>query len=88
MKKTFALVLLAIMVIGCGPKMATKDTLDALAEARAALEAAEAKITNLTEEQGALETMMTELTADIEKLETDIGMLQDKINTRCKGRMK
>ncbi|KPJ73848.1 hypothetical protein AMJ52_02850 [candidate division TA06 bacterium DG_78] len=88
MKKTLALVLLAIVVIGCGPKMATKETLNALAEARAALEAAEAKITELTEEQGTLEAMMADLTADIEKLESDIGVLQDKINTRCKGRVK
>jgi peptidoglycan hydrolase CwlO-like protein len=88
MKKTLALVLLAIVVIGCGPKMATKETMDALAEARAALEAAEAKIEEMTEEKGALEAMMADLTADIEKLEGDIDMLQNKINTRCKGRVK
>lgn len=88
MKKTFALVLLAIVVVGCGPKMATKETLDALAEGRAALEAAEAKIMELTEGKEILEAMKTDLILEIEKLENEIEIVQNKVETHCKGRMK
>lgn len=88
MKKIFALVLLAIVVVSCGPKMAKKETMEALAEARVALEAAESKIMELTEEKDALEEMKTDIIIEIEKLENEIEVLQDKVNTNCKGRMK
>jgi peptidoglycan hydrolase CwlO-like protein len=84
MKKIFAVVLLAILIIGCGPKMASKETLDVLAEARAALEAAESRIADLEDEIATLESMKSELAMEIQKLENDIEEVQSKIDTRCK----
>jgi peptidoglycan hydrolase CwlO-like protein len=90
MTKILLVFMLAILVVGCGPKMAKKETLDVLAEARAALEAAEARISELEAEKAALEAQYTALNDEIGKMEDEIGKLQNKIDTRCKktGRKK
>ncbi len=84
MKKILAVLLLAIVIIGCGPSMAKKETLDALAEARAALEAAQAKITELENAMDDLRAKKTELEQEINGLEEEIGTLQNKIDKHCK----
>ena len=84
MKKILAVLLLAIVIIGCGPKMAKQETLDSLAEARAALDAAEAKIAELEGEMQALKATKAELEADMTQLEQDIEMLQANIDKHCK----
>ncbi len=84
MKQIFAVLLLAIVLIGCGPKMAKQETLDALMEARAALEAAEAKIAELEGEMDALKTRKAELELTLKELETEIGTLEDNIEKRCR----
>jgi len=87
MKKILAVVILAVLIIGCGPQMAKKETLNALFEARAALAAAQAKITDLT---SALQTQKADLEKEIAKLEADIAGVQNKIDAHCTktGRMK
>jgi len=84
MKKILAVLLFAVLIIGCGPKMAKQETLDALAEARAALEAAQARITDLGNEKAALEAQMSEIEQGIANLNEEIEIVQHKIDTRCK----
>ncbi|KPK72791.1 hypothetical protein AMJ87_03685 [candidate division WOR_3 bacterium SM23_60] len=84
MKKILAVLLLAIVIIGCGPKMAKQETLDALAEARAALDAAQAKIAELEGEMQALKDKKAELESDMTQLAQDIEMLQANIDKHCK----
>ena len=84
MKKILAVLLLAIVIMSCGTKMAKQETLDALAEARAALDAAEVKIAELEAEMQALKDKKAELQADMMSLEEGIEMLQSKINEHCK----
>ena len=84
MKKILAVLLLAIVIIGCGPKMAKQETLDALAEARAALEAAEAKIAELESEMQMLKNRKAELQSEMTKLAKDIETLQAKVDKHCK----
>ncbi len=84
MKKILAVLLLTIVVIGCGPKMANQETLDALAEARAALEAAQSKIAELEAEFDELPSMKMALESEIANLNSQIDELQNKIDTRCK----
>ena len=84
MKRILAVLLLAIVIIGCGSKMAKQETLDALAEARAALDAAEAKIAGLEGEMRALKDKKAELESEMTKLAQDIEMLQAKIDKHCK----
>jgi len=83
MRKTLALLFLAVLIIGCGPKMAKQETLDALAEARAALEAAQARLADLEAEKEMLETQRAELDHMMTELQEEIDMLQTKIDTRC-----
>jgi len=83
MKKILAVLLLAIVLIGCGPKMAKQETLDALAEARAALDAAQAKIAELEDTLADLQAQKSALTDEISGLEQDIADLEMKIDTRC-----
>jgi predicted nucleic acid-binding Zn-ribbon protein len=83
MKKILAVLLLAIVLIGCGPKMAKQETLDALAEARAALDAAQAKIAELEDTLADLQAQKAALTDEISGLEQDIADLEMKIDTRC-----
>ena len=61
MRKTLALLFLAVLIIGCGPKMAQQETLDAIAEARAALEAAQTRLADLEADKEALEAQRAEL---------------------------
>ncbi len=84
MKKILAVLLLVIIIIGCGSKMAKQETLDALAEARDALDAAEAKIAGLEGEMQVLNDRKAELESDMTKLAQDIEMLQTKIDKHCK----
>ena len=84
MKKMLAVLLLAIIVVGCGPKMATQETLDALNEARAALEAAQAKIAELEGAIDELRAQKAALEQEIIELEDNIGTLQSKIDKNCK----
>ncbi len=84
MKKILAVLLLAIVIIGCGPKMAKQETLDALAEARAALDAAEAKVAELEAEMQALKDKKAMLDMDMMSLAEEIEMLQKKIDEHCK----
>ncbi len=84
MKKILAVLLLTIVVIGCGPKMANQETLDALAETRAALEAAQSKIAELEAEFDELTSMKMALESEIANLNSQIEELQNKIDTRCK----
>ncbi len=84
MKKILAVLLLAIVVIGCGPKMATQETLDALAEARAALESAQTRIAELEDEFDELTSMKMKLENEIADLNSQIDELQGKIDKRCK----
>jgi peptidoglycan hydrolase CwlO-like protein len=83
MKKILAVLLLAIVLIGCGPKMAKQETLDALAEARAALDAAQAKIADFEDTLAELQAQKTALTDEIAGLEQEIADLEMKIDTRC-----
>jgi predicted nucleic acid-binding Zn-ribbon protein len=83
MKKILAVLLLAIVLIGCGPKMAKQETLDALAEARAALDAAQAKIAELEDTLADLQAQKAALTDEISGLEQDIADIEMKIDTRC-----
>lgn len=84
MKKILAVLLLAIVVIGCGPKMATQETLDALAEARAALESAQTRIAELGAEFDELTSMKMKLENEIADLNSQIDELQSNIDKRCK----
>ena len=84
MRKILAVILLAIVIIGCGPKMATQETLDALNEARAALEAAQAKIADLEGAIDELNAQKAALEQEIMDLEEEIGTLQSKIDKNCK----
>ncbi|HEC78782.1 MAG TPA: hypothetical protein ENI34_06530 [candidate division WOR-3 bacterium] len=84
MKKMVAVILLAIVIIGCGPKMAKQETLDALNEARAALEAAQTRISELQGEIDALKARKAQLEEEISGLEAEVQALQEKIDTRCK----
>ena len=83
MKKILAVLLLAIVLIGCGPKMAKQETLDALAEARAALDAALARIAELEDTLVDMQAQRAALTDEIAGLEQDIADLEMKIDTRC-----
>jgi peptidoglycan hydrolase CwlO-like protein len=83
MKKAVALLFLAVLIIGCGPKMAKQETLDALAEARAALEAAQTRLDDLQAERDQLEARRTELEQMMQDLQAEIDMLQNNIDTRC-----
>ena len=83
MKKILAVLLLAIVLIGCGPKMAKQETLDALAEARAALESALARIAELEDTLADMQAQKTALTDEIAGLEQEIADLEMKIDTRC-----
>ena len=83
MRKTVALLFLAILIVGCGPKMAKQETLDALAEARTALEAAQVKLADLQAQKDALTARRTELETLMADLQAEIDMLQAKIDTRC-----
>jgi peptidoglycan hydrolase CwlO-like protein len=83
MKKMLAILLLAIVVIGCGPKMAKQETLDAIAEARAALEAAQTNITELQGEIDALTAQRAELEQTIKGMEEETATIENKIDTRC-----
>jgi peptidoglycan hydrolase CwlO-like protein len=83
MRKTLALLFLAVLIIGCGPKMAKQETLDALAEARAALEAAQARLADLEAEKEMLEMQKAELEQMMTELQEEVDMLQTKIDTRC-----
>ncbi|UCG91021.1 MAG: hypothetical protein JSV97_07995 [candidate division WOR-3 bacterium] len=84
MKKILAVLLFAVLIIGCGPKMAKQETLDTIAEARAALEAAQARIAELEAERSALEARMAELEQGIMDMNEEIDIVQDKIDTKCK----
>ncbi|MBA7656867.1 hypothetical protein ES703_64794 [subsurface metagenome] len=84
MKKMLAVLLLAVVIIGCGPKMAKEETMDAIAEARAALEAAQANIIELENEIDALSAQKTEFAQTIKDLEEEIAIIENKIDTRCK----
>lgn len=84
MKKILAVLLLAIVIIGCGSKMAKQETLDALAEARAALDAAEAKVAELEAEMQALKDKKAMLDAEMMSLAEEMEMLQKKIDEHCK----
>lgn len=83
MRKTVALLFLAVLIIGCGPKMAKQETLDALAEARAALEAAQARFADLQAERDALELRRAEREHIVKDLQDEVDMLQAKIDARC-----
>jgi len=83
MKKILAVLILAIVLIGCGPKMAKQETLDALAEARAALDAAQAKIAELEDTLAGQQAQKDALTDEIAGLEQEIADLEMKIDTRC-----
>lgn len=83
MKKMLAVLLLAVVIIGCGPKMAKEETMDAIAEARAALEAAQANIIELENEIDALSAQKTEFAQTIKDLEEEIATIENKIDTRC-----
>ncbi len=84
MNKILGILLLAIVVIGCGPKMAKQETMDALMEARAALEAAQSRIAELEGEMDALKTRKAELEKALGDIETEIATLEDKIEKRCR----
>jgi len=84
MKKMLAVLLLAVVIIGCGPKMAKEETMDAIAEARAALEAAQANIIELENEIDALSAQKTEFAQTIKDIEEEIATIENKIDTRCK----
>ncbi|TET61198.1 MAG: hypothetical protein E3J47_05585 [Candidatus Stahlbacteria bacterium] len=84
MKKMLAVLLLAVVIIGCGPKMAKEETMDAIAEARAALEAAQANIIELENEIDALSAQKTEFAQTIKDIEEEIAIIENKIDTRCK----
>lgn len=84
MKKMLAVLLLAVVIIGCGPKMAKEETMDAIAEARTALEAAQANIIELENEIDALSAQKTEFAQTIKDLEEEIAIIENKIDTRCK----
>jgi len=84
MKKMLAVLLLAVVIIGCGPKMAKEETMDAIAEARAALEAAQANIIELENEIDALSAQKTEFAQTIKDIEEEIAIIENKLDTRCK----
>ncbi len=84
MQKVFLVLLLCLLVVGCGPKWAKKETMDALNEARAALQGAEAKVGTLENEKAQLIAQKSALEQDIANLSAEIDALQTKIDTRCK----
>jgi peptidoglycan hydrolase CwlO-like protein len=84
MRKLIVMLLFAVLIIGCGPKLAKKETMDALSEARAALESANAKISQLESEISNLQTTKDQLDQEIADLTKQVEELQNKIDTRCK----
>ena len=70
---------LAIGLMGCGPKMANKQQLSQLDEAKAAYEAAQTKYDNLVSEKDKLEKQKADLSAQLEDLTTKLKTCNEKI---------
>ena len=71
MKKLLPFVL--ILIFGCGPKMASKDTIDRLEEARISCESAEAKAKGLEAKRIMLEEELARKKAVLEELQKELG---------------
>ena len=71
MKKLLPFVL--ILIFGCGPKMASKDTIDRLEEAGISCEAAEAKAKGLEAKRIMLEEELARKKAVLEELQKELG---------------
>jgi predicted polyphosphate/ATP-dependent NAD kinase len=71
------IILLATM-IGCGPKGASRDTLDRLGEAKIAAESSEAKAKDLEAKRIKLEGEKTQKEQRVKELKAEIESLQQK----------
>ncbi|NIA22979.1 MAG: hypothetical protein GWP03_02275 [Proteobacteria bacterium] len=70
---------LAIGLMGCGPKMANKQQLSQLDEAKSAYESAQTKYDNLVNQKDKLEKQKADLSAQLENLTTKLNACNEKI---------
>ena len=70
---------LAIGLMGCGPKMANKQQLSQLSEAKAAFQAAQTKYDNLVNQKDKLQKQKADLSAQLENLTTKLNACNEKI---------
>jgi len=71
--------------VGCGPKMASPDTLSQLEEAKAAVQKAEAEKSRLENEIPNLEASLKDLQAKITQLERERDSLKGWLDLLEKG---
>ena len=71
-KMTILFIVASVFVLGCGPKGVSRETLSALSEAKAAVDAAESKIKETEKERIELEAQKAEKEKTVRRLEQEL----------------
>jgi len=77
MRKLFALLILATFIFACGPKMASRETLNMLDECQKAVSSAEAKLSDLETQKKNLEQEKTQLEMKVKELKATVDSLKE-----------
>lgn len=77
MRKLFALLIFATFIFACGPKMASRETLNMLDECQKAVSSAQAKLSDLETQRKNLEKEKVELGMKVNELKAMVDSLKE-----------
>jgi len=77
MRKWFALLILATFIFACGPKMASRETLNMLDECQKAVSSAEAKLSDLETQEKNLKQEEAQKEMQVKELEATVNSLKE-----------